>query len=129
MREIPVLSVSSSQWSETEPVSSVKPVAPRAAARKREDSMSAVLRERGIVTVHDQVVSLVAQRWAKAFRCKVTIRTVLEQNPWADPQQQCDIVGWHVGSAGNTMEWMAEVETDDSIRDVVTVSDWKETIV
>ena len=55
--------------------------------------MDTVLREQGIVTVHDQVVSLVAQRWAKAFRCKVTIHTSLELNPWADPQQQCDIIG------------------------------------
>ena len=93
--------------------------------------MSTVLREQGIITVHDQVVSLVAQRWAKAFHCKVTIHTGLEQNPWADPQQKCDIVGWQVSAAGNTntMEWMAEVETDDSIRDVATVSEWKEAVV
>jgi len=91
--------------------------------------MSTVLREQGIVTVHDQVVSLVAQRWAKAFHCKVTIHTSLEQNPWADPQQQCDIVGWQVSSAGNTMEWMAEVETDESIRDAETVSGWKKAVV
>lgn len=90
------------------PVSSVKPAAPRAAVRKREDSISTVLREQGIVTVHDQIVSLVAQRWAKAFHCKVTIHTGLEQDPWADPQQQCDIVGWQVSSAGSTMEWMAD---------------------
>ena len=88
--------------------------------------MSTVLREHGIVTVHDQVVSLVAQRWAKAFHCKVTIHTSLEENPWADPQQQCDIVGWQVSSAGNRMEWMAEVETDDSIRNVATVPAKKE---
>ena len=91
--------------------------------------MDTVLREQGIVTVHDQVVSLVAQRWAKAFHCKVTIHTSLEQNPWADPQQLCDIIGWQVSSAGNTMEWMAEVETDDSIRDVTTVSEWKEAVM
>jgi hypothetical protein len=63
-----------------------------------------MLREQGIVTVHDQVVSLVAQRRAKTFLCKDTIHTGLEQNPWVDPQQQCDIVGWHVSSADNTME-------------------------
>jgi hypothetical protein len=91
--------------------------------------MSTLLREQGIVTVHDQVVSLVAQRWAKAFRCKVTIHTSLEQKHWADPQQQCDIVGWHVSSAGNTTEWMAEVETDESIRDAKTVSGWKQAVV
>jgi hypothetical protein len=91
--------------------------------------MSPVLREQGIVTVHDQVVSLVAQRWAKAFRCKVTIHTGLDQDPWADPQQECDIVGWQVSSAGNIVQWMAEVETDDSIRDVSTALEWKETVV
>ena len=87
--------------------------------------MSTVLREQRIVTAHDQVVSLVAQRWAKAFHCKVTIHTGLEQNPWADPQQQCDIIGWQVSSAGSAIEWMAEVETDDSIRDVATALEWK----
>ena len=91
--------------------------------------MSTMLRVQGIVTVHDQVVSLVAQRWAKAFRCKVTIHTSLEQNLWADPLQQCDIVGWHVSSAGNTMEWMVEVETDASIREAATVSGWKQAAV
>jgi|SRR5688572_16911560 hypothetical protein len=91
--------------------------------------MSAVLREQGIVTVHDQVVSLVAQRWAKAFHCKVTIHTSLEENPWADLRQQCDIIGWQVSPSGKKMEWMAEVETDDSIRNVTIVSEWKETAV
>jgi hypothetical protein len=91
--------------------------------------MSTVLREQGIVTVHDQVVSLVAQRWAKAFHCKVTIHTDLEENPWADPEQPCDIVGWKVRSVGNTMEWMAEVETNESIRDATTVSKWKQAVV
>jgi hypothetical protein len=91
--------------------------------------METMLREQGIITVHDQVVSLVAQRWAKAFRCKVTIHTSLEQNPWADPEQQCDIVGWQVSSAGNRVEWMAEVETEDSIRDAATVSGWKQAAV
>jgi hypothetical protein len=91
--------------------------------------MSTVLREQGIVSVHDQVVSLVAQRWAKAFHCKVTIHTEFEQNYWADPQQQCDIVGWQASSAGKVMEWMAEVETDDLIREVATVTKWKETVV
>jgi len=81
--------------------------------------MSTELHEQGIVTIHDQVVSLVAQRWAKAFQ------TGLEQTPWADLQEPCDIVGWQVGSAGNTMEWMAEVETDESIRSTQTVSGWK----
>ena len=91
--------------------------------------MGTTFHEQGIVTVHDQVVSLVAQRWAKAFHCKVTIHTGLEQDPWADTQQMCDIVGWEVCSSGNTVEWMAEVETDDSIRDGATVSKWRKAVV
>jgi hypothetical protein len=87
--------------------------------------VSATLRDQGIETVHDQVVSLVAQRWAKAFVCKVTIRTSLELNPWAEPNQQCDIVGWYVTSGGNTMEWMAEVETRESLSDRQTAGKWK----
>ncbi|HEY6085681.1 MAG TPA: hypothetical protein VIU63_09815 [Nitrospira sp.] len=91
--------------------------------------MTTILREQGIETLHDQVVSLVAQRWAKAFHCKVTIHTSLEQNPWADPNQQCDIVGWYVSSGGNTMEWMAEVETEHSLADPQTVVNWKRSVV
>ncbi len=91
--------------------------------------MSTTLREQGIETVHDQVVSLVAQRWAKAFHCRVTIHTGLEHNPWADPQQQTDIVGWFVTAGGNTMEWMAEVETEDSLLDPQTVDHWKKSAV
>jgi hypothetical protein len=94
-----------------------------------ESEVSSLTNETGIATIHDQVVSLVAQRWAKAFYCKVTIHTSLDQDPWADPHQQCDIVGWQVSSAGNRMEWMAEVETDDSLRDAATVSKWKKAVV
>ncbi|HET8721033.1 MAG TPA: hypothetical protein VFM24_03330 [Nitrospira sp.] len=90
--------------------------------------MSLTLREHGIETVHDQVVALVAQRWAKAFVCKVTVRAGLDQNPWAEPEQLCDIVGWYVCSGGNTMEWMAEVETEDSLLDARVVDKWKRAI-
>src|SRR5215467_12189735 len=91
-------------------------------------AMSLSLREQGIETVHDHVVSVVAQRWAKAFVCKVTIRTGLEQNPWAESNQLSDIVGWYVSSGGNTMEWMAEVETEDSLGDARVADKWKRTI-
>ncbi len=89
--------------------------------------MSVSLREQGIDTVHDQVVTVVAQRWAKAFVCKVTVRPGLEQNPWLEPDQHCDIVGWYVCSGGNTMEWMAEVETEESLMDARVVDKWRRT--
>jgi hypothetical protein len=90
--------------------------------------MSSTLREQGIETVHDQVVSLVAHRWAKAFVCKVTIRTGHDLHNCAEPGQFCDIVGWYVSSSGNTMEWMAEVETEDSLADAQVVDKWKRAI-
>lgn len=89
--------------------------------------MSPTLREQGIETVHDQVVGLVAQRWAKAFVCKVTVRGQ-EPNPWAEESQQCDIVGWYVSSGGNTMEWMAEVETEESLADTQVIDKWRRVI-
>lgn len=90
--------------------------------------MTTTLREQSIESIHDQVVSLVAQRWANAFHCKVTIHAGLEQNPWADPNLQCDIVGWYVTSGGSTMEWMAEVETEDSLADAQTAINWRRAV-
>ncbi|MDF0644337.1 MAG: hypothetical protein P0111_09910 [Nitrospira sp.] len=91
--------------------------------------MTTTLREQGVDSVHDQVVSQVAERWAKAFHCKVTIHTNLEQNPWAGPSQSCDIVGWHVTPGGHTIEWMAEVETEASLAENRTAKNWKRTVV
>ena len=90
--------------------------------------MSPTLREQGIETVHDQVVSLAAQRWAKAFVCKVSVRIGHEPDPWGEANQPCDIVGWYVSSGGNTMEWMAEVETEESLADTQVVDKWRRAI-
>ena len=46
------------------------------------------------------MVSEVAQRWANTVHCKVIIKTSLEQNLWADPKQQSDIVGWYFSPRG-----------------------------
>ena len=90
--------------------------------------MTTSLDERGLETVHDQVVGLVAQRWAKAFVCKVTIKGSIEQHSWASPEQSCDIVGWYVSSGGDTMEWMAEVETEASLSDPQIADKWMRTM-
>lgn len=91
--------------------------------------MSVGLREQGIYTLHDQVVSEVAQRWAKAFQCKVTIKTDLEQHRWADPRQQADIVGWYFTPRGHSMGWMADVETNDSLSDLHVSRKWAQAAV
>ena len=90
--------------------------------------MTTSLREWGSETVHNQVVSLVAERWAKTFVCKVTINAGVEQHVWASPEHRCDIVGWYVSSGGDTMEWMADVETEDSLLDTQVVDKWKRTM-
>jgi hypothetical protein len=95
----------------------------------RRSEMSTLVKETGIHTVHDEVVSQVAQRWAKALHCRVTIRTGLEQNPWADPKQQSDIAGWKFGPRGDSLEWIAEVETEDSLSDPDTKKKWERTAV
>jgi hypothetical protein len=88
-----------------------------------EGAMSTILQEFGIETLHDQVVSLVAQRWAKAFQCKVTISTGLERSPWVN--QRADIMGWTFGPRGNSMLWIAEVETEASLLEPNLRAGWK----
>jgi hypothetical protein len=87
--------------------------------------MTPTLREQGIEMVHDQVVSLVARRWAKAFACKVTIKTDLERVLWGESNQFSDLVGWYVNSSGNTIEWMGEIETENSLAGTQAVDKWK----
>lgn len=88
--------------------------------------MNTSLRERGIETLHDQVVSLVAQRWAKGFQCRVTIKVETDRTPGTDPAQQWDIVGWRFGPRGNSLEWIAEVETEETLVMPDTALKWRE---
>ncbi len=76
---------------------------------------------------HDEVVSLIAQRWAKSFQCKVAIRPAADKHGWLmlgdrDP----DIVGWQYSPDGNRIEWIAEVETDESLCDEQRWLRWNE---
>ena len=87
--------------------------------------MSTILREHRIETLHDQVVSEVAQRWAKAFQCRVTIKTGLDHQPWTDAPQESDILGWNFSPNGKDILWAAEVETDESLSDPDTYRTWQ----
>lgn len=87
--------------------------------------MSTILREHRIETLHDQVVSEVAQRWAKAFQCRVTIKTGLDRQPWTDTPQESDILGWDFSPQGKDVLWAAEVETDDTLSDPDTHRKWQ----
>lgn len=87
--------------------------------------MSTILRESRIETLHDQVVSEVAQRWAKAFQCRVTIKTGLDPQPWTDLPQESDILGWDFSPQGKDILWSAEIETDESLSDPDTYRKWQ----
>lgn len=91
--------------------------------------MSTILREHRIETLHDQVVSEVAQRWAKAFQCRVTIKTGLGHQPWTDVPQESDILGWDFSPQGKDVLWAAEVETDESLSDPDTHRKWQRAAV
>ncbi|MEW6247090.1 MAG: hypothetical protein AB1555_10305 [Nitrospirota bacterium] len=88
--------------------------------------MSTILREPGIETLHDQVVSLLAQRWSKAFQCRVTIKTGLKENRWAGIDQKADLMGRKVNPRGDRILWIAEVETEGSLAESETVVRWKQ---
>lgn len=70
--------------------------------------MDTITHEIRIGSLHDEVVSLVAQRWAKSFQCKVTI------NPGSETNEP-DVFGWQFSPGGNRVEWVAEVETEGSL--------------
>lgn len=92
--------------------------------------MSTITREAGIQTLHDQVVSLVAQRWAKTVPSKVTINTDAERTRWAASDRSYpDVVGWSLSAGRNTIEWIAEVETEESLSEPDTQSRWREDAV
>ncbi|HKW86676.1 MAG TPA: hypothetical protein VJM82_06380 [Nitrospiraceae bacterium] len=92
--------------------------------------MSTITREVGIQSLHDHVVSLVAQRWAKSVHCTVTINTDGERHRWAGSDRSYpDIVGWRLNFGRNTIEWVAEVETEESLSDPETHGRWQEDAV
>ncbi|MGH7164712.1 MAG: hypothetical protein ACREIS_04205 [Nitrospiraceae bacterium] len=89
--------------------------------------MSTTAREAGIQTLHDQVVSQVAQRWAKSVQSQITINTDAERNRWAGSDRRYpDILGWKLLSGRNTIDWIAEVETEESVTEDLARGRWRD---
>ncbi len=80
--------------------------------------MDAFTGDVAIQSLHDQVVSLVAQRWAKSFQCKVAI------NPGSETTEP-DVFGWQFSPTGNRVEWIAEIETEDSLTKLDRYKRWQ----
>jgi len=67
------------------------------------------------LALHDQIVNLIAQRWAVVTNCKVTINTASDKDRWLQSDRKYpDIVGCQCHPNRDTVEWIAEVETEDS---------------
>ena len=76
---------------------------------------------------HDAIVNYVAQRWAKTMRCKVMVNTASTKNGWkAAERKYPDLVGWQFHAQGNTVEWIAEVETEDSFSELDAHGRWRD---
>jgi hypothetical protein len=78
--------------------------------------MSTITRDIVTQSVHDQIVNLVAQRWARSWQCQITINSDEERAKWAESDRSyADIVGWTFKAGKNKVEWVAEVETEESL--------------
>lgn len=78
--------------------------------------MDTITRDVVTQSIHDQVVNLVAQRWARSWQCQITINSEEERARWAESDRiSADIIGWTFRAGRNKMEWVAEVETEESL--------------
>ncbi|MEW6543311.1 MAG: hypothetical protein AB1411_06830 [Nitrospirota bacterium] len=79
--------------------------------------MSTVVREVPRQSPHDYIVSLVAQRWAKAVESRITVNIGAPPNGLVGERRKYpDIVGWRFRpDQNNEVEWIAEVETEQSL--------------
>ena len=86
--------------------------------------MSTITRDVVTQSAHDQVVNLVAQRWARSWQCQITINSDEERARWAGGC--ADIVGWTLKAGKRKAEWVAEVETDESLAEAGTGERWQD---
>lgn len=89
--------------------------------------MSTITREVGAQTLHDQVVGLVAQRWAQSWHCEISIHTDPERPKWTGSDQcEADIIGWQLKGGKPKIEWVAEIETPESLVEIATIGRWQD---
>lgn len=81
----------------------------------KESAITLTARDGAVQSEHDQIVNLVAQHWATVTKCKVTISKTSEKEPSLGvDRKHPDIIGWQYQPKQTTVEWIAEVETEDS---------------
>jgi hypothetical protein len=79
----------------------------------------------GRQSIHDHVVRLVAQQWAKPLGYYITINPDAERNISAGPANYPDLVAWRVTGGRNILQWVAEVETEESVTEAEARTQWR----
>jgi hypothetical protein len=78
--------------------------------------MNVLAGEIGIESLHDRVVSLVAERWARTVQWTITITTDAERGRLpAEAGAEPDVVVWRADSGKRIVEWIAEVKSEESL--------------
>jgi hypothetical protein len=81
----------------------------------------------GVKSLHDQVVNLIAQRWAQTTKCRVTVNTTSDKDRWEGIDRRYpDLVGWQATRSRKTVEWIAEVETEESFSELDAHGRWQD---
>jgi hypothetical protein len=76
---------------------------------------------------HDHIVNLVVRHWAKTMGCNVAVNTVWKTGEQAGSTSGCpDLMGWKAGLSHNTVEWIAEVETEESFSELDAHGRWQD---
>jgi len=79
------------------------------------------------LSLHDQVVRLIGQRWTNSVNCSLETTPGSLTNGWASSAKSApDIVGWVPYSGRNTPLWIAEVETEDTITEEEARKRWQD---
>ena len=81
----------------------------------------------GTLSLHDQIVRLIGQRWTKSVRCNLETQPGSETNGWPrSTKNGPDIVAWVPNTRRNTPLWIAKVETEDTIIEEKAFKRWQD---
>jgi len=79
------------------------------------------------LSLHDQIVHLIGQRWTNSVGCNLETNPGSETKGWPrSTRNGPDIVAWVPNTGRNTPLWIAKVETEDTIVEEKACSRWQD---
>lgn len=89
--------------------------------------MSTITRNFGKQSVHDLVISLVAQRWTNPLKYNITTNPGSEKNRWVGSDKNYpDVICWVKEFNRQRAQWIAEVETEESVTQAKARGQWRD---